>query len=144
MHRHAAGEVQTKTNAQHRDRCEESQRTTAGPATHRLACECSPQVSHPLSVSTASEPAGPVPRRWGAPVRPGHANAAVIMHVRVDPVWQHTQTVRCIVETLDAQLMFDRMLQIARDDLARLEAGAIQAHQVAGDSPWERDKQQPE
>jgi hypothetical protein len=47
-------------------------------------------------------------------------------------------------ETLDAQLMFDRMLQIARDDLARLEAGAIQAHQVAGDSPWERDKQQPE
>jgi creatinine amidohydrolase/Fe(II)-dependent formamide hydrolase-like protein len=43
-------------------------------------------------------------------------------------------------ETLDASLMFDRMLNIARSDLAALESDASGIHQAAGDSPWERDK----
>ena len=41
-------------------------------------------------------------------------------------------------ETLDAKLMFDRMVQVAEDDLKNLAANNRQLHQVAGDSPWER------
>lgn len=40
-------------------------------------------------------------------------------------------------EDLDADLMFDRMMAVARDDVSRLRAGESQAHQDAGESPWE-------
>ena len=45
-------------------------------------------------------------------------------------------------ETLDAALMFDRMLGVARRDVESLLDGRGEdVHQIAGDSPWERDKQ---
>ncbi len=45
-------------------------------------------------------------------------------------------------ETLDATLMFDRMLAAARQDVDALLSGqSEEIHQIAGDSPWERDKQ---
>lgn len=40
-------------------------------------------------------------------------------------------------ETLDADLMFARMMDTARRDVSRLLASETQAHQEAGDSPWE-------
>jgi creatinine amidohydrolase len=43
-------------------------------------------------------------------------------------------------ETLDADLMFGRMMDVARNDLKNLKSGNAQIHQVAGDSPWEREK----
>lgn len=44
-------------------------------------------------------------------------------------------------KTLDADLMFNRMLDIARFDLAALDSEVGSVHQSAGDSPWEREKQ---
>jgi creatinine amidohydrolase/Fe(II)-dependent formamide hydrolase-like protein len=40
-------------------------------------------------------------------------------------------------ETLDADLMFDRMMSVAREDVSRLLAGESQANRDAGESPWE-------
>jgi creatinine amidohydrolase/Fe(II)-dependent formamide hydrolase-like protein len=40
-------------------------------------------------------------------------------------------------ETLDADLMFDRMMAVAREDVSRLLAGESQANRDAGESPWE-------
>mgnify|MGYP000029424143 CR=1 FL=1 len=40
-------------------------------------------------------------------------------------------------ETLDADLMFEQMMAVAREDVSRLLAGETQANQDAGDSPWE-------
>lgn len=45
-------------------------------------------------------------------------------------------------ETLDAAAMFDRMMTVARQDVdALLRGEPDDVHQIAGDSPWERDKQ---
>ena len=40
-------------------------------------------------------------------------------------------------ESLDADLMFERMLAVAREDVSRLLAGESQANRDAGESPWE-------
>ena len=40
-------------------------------------------------------------------------------------------------ESLDANLMFGRMMNVAREDVSRLLAGKTQANHDAGDSPWE-------
>ncbi|MFP6763715.1 MAG: creatininase family protein, partial [Planctomycetaceae bacterium] len=40
--------------------------------------------------------------------------------------------------SLDAELMFQRMMSVARTDVSRLLAGASQANHNAGESPWER------